>query len=141
MFKAGFCLAFFVALRVGELVLPSRVRSGGLLADDMVLSNRALQVRIRRSKTDVLGHGEWIPLHKVSCPVCPVRVVSEWLGCRALGQLFLIHEDDSPVFCFPFESVLKRCLAHAGVIPSEYGTYSFRIGAATEASRAGLSNS
>lgn len=37
LFQTAFCLAFFAALRVGELVPLSRVRPGGLLADDVLL--------------------------------------------------------------------------------------------------------
>lgn len=80
LFGASFCLPFFAALRVGELVPPSRARDGGLLADDVVLANSALRIRIRRSKTDVLGRGEWVPLHGFQGPVCPVRVVSEFMA-------------------------------------------------------------
>lgn len=39
LFRACFCLAIFAALRVGELVPPSRARGGGLLSDDVVLAN------------------------------------------------------------------------------------------------------
>lgn len=141
LFQACFCLAFFAALRVGELVPPSRVRPGGLRADDVILANGALRIRIRRSKTDVLGRGVWVPLQSVGGLACPIRVVSAFLEIRVQGDMFLVHEDGSPVSRFQLQSVLKRCLAHAGVNPVEYGTHSFRIGAATEASRAGLSNS
>lgn len=141
LFKTCFCLAFFAALRVGELVPPSRVRPGGLQGDDVVLANDAIRIRIRRSKTDVLGRGEWIPLQRVGGTACPVSVVSQYLEVRARGVSFLVHEDGSPVSRFQFTAVLKRCLAQAGVNPDEYGTHSFRIGAATEAARAGCSNS
>ncbi|KAM3936834.1 uncharacterized protein RB166_001414 [Leptodactylus fuscus] len=43
-----------------------------------------------------------------------------------------------PVTAFQFRSVLNKTLSFVGANPSEYGTHSFRIGAATEASRAGL---
>lgn len=141
LFKASFCLAFFAALRVGELVPPARARAGGLMMDDVVLANNSLRIRIRRSKTDVLGRGEWVPLHSVQGPACPVSVVASFLSCRAEGLHFLVHADGSPVTRFQFQLVLKKCLGHAGVSPGDYGTHSFRIGAATEASRAGLSNS
>lgn len=140
LFRACFCLAFFAALRVGELVPPARHRSGGLMVDDVVLANESLRVRIRRSKTDVLGRGEWVPLHAVMGPACSVRAVGDYLSCRQGDLQFLVHVDGSPSSRFRFQSVLKRCLAEAGVRPEDYGTHSFRIGAATEAARAGLSN-
>lgn len=50
MLKACFGLATF-----GALVSPSQSRVGDLLADDVVLLNGSLQIRIRGSKTNVLG--------------------------------------------------------------------------------------
>lgn len=141
LFQTAFCLAFFAALRVGELVPLSRVRSGGLLAEDVVLQNEAVRIRIRKSKTDVLGRGAWVPLHKVQGPVCPVRVVTEFLSSRVQGRSFLVHRDGSPLTRYQFQSVFKLCLSQVGVPAGEYGTHSFRIGAATEAARAGLPNS
>lgn len=141
LFQTAFCLAFFAALRVGELVPLSRVRPGGLLADDVLLQNDAVRVRIRRSKTDVLGRGSWVPLHGVQGPVCPVKVVANFVARRSQGAHFLVHEDGSPLSRFQFQSVFKHCLSQVGVPPGEYGTHSFRIGAATEAARAGLPNS
>ncbi|KAM3928101.1 uncharacterized protein RB166_006232 [Leptodactylus fuscus] len=98
LFSAACCLAFFGALRVGELVSPSRNKLGGLLNGDVVVSGGVLRVRIRRSKTDVLGQGKW---------------------CQ-------------------FEFLLKEGLRFLGLPPGDFGTHSFRIGAATEAARAGL---
>lgn len=138
LFRACFSLAFFGALRVGELVPPSRTREGGLKGDDVILANGSL--RIRKSKTDGFGRGEWLPLHSVVGPACPVRAVSEYLQLRPPGGSFLNHLDGSPVTRFQFQSVFKRCLVAVGVPPGEFGTHSFRIGAATEAARAGLSN-
>lgn len=141
LFRACFSLAFFGALRVGELVPPSRTRAGGLCEDDVVLCNGSLRVRVRRSKTDIFGRGEWLPLHVVSGPACPVRTVSEYLQLRPSGPSFLLHVNGAPVTRFQFQSVFKRCLSALGVCPERYGTHSFRIGAATEAARAGMSNS
>lgn len=71
---------------------------------------------------------------------CPVRAVAEFLPARPKGPVFLLHEDGTPVTCFWFASDLKRCLSAIGVQPTESGMHSFLIGAATEASRAGLTN-
>lgn len=139
LFRSCFTLAFFGALRVGELVPPSRARARGLLEDEVVLSNGSLRVRIRRSKTDVLGQGEWLPLHGVVGSACPVQAVSEYLQLRPPGPSFLLHADGCPVTRFQFQSVFKRCLTALGVRSVRSGTHSFRIGAATEAARAGLS--
>ncbi|KAM3936568.1 uncharacterized protein RB166_008366 [Leptodactylus fuscus] len=139
VFGACFSLAFFGALRLGELVPSSRSRPGGLLFEDVLLCNDSLRIRIRRSKTDSLGKGAWIPLQRVDGDVCPVRSVSDYLSRRAQGSSFLVHESGFPVTSFQFRSVFNKSLSFLGADPSEYGTHSFRIGAATEASRAGLS--
>lgn len=109
------------------------------MVDDVLLANGAVRLRIRRSKTDVLGQGAWVPLHAVPGPACPVTAVAEFLTYRRGVGHFLVHEDGSSLSRYQFQAVLKRCLAAVGVCPGEYGTHSFRIGAATEAARAGLS--
>ncbi|KAM4045102.1 uncharacterized protein ACNLHF_008919 isoform 3-T3 [Anomaloglossus baeobatrachus] len=139
LFSAAFCLAFFGALRIGELVSVSKLRPGGLLHNDVVLSNGTVQMRIRRSKTDQGGLGSWVVLQPVQGHTCPLRIITEYLACRTEGQVFLSHIDGSPLTRFQFISVLRKCLAVVGVPPGDFGTHSFRIGAATEASRAGLS--
>lgn len=79
LFRASFCLAFSGALRISKLVSPSRSRPGGLLADDVVSANQVLRIRIRRSKTDVLGRGEWIPLRSIQAPYAPsLQLVNLW---------------------------------------------------------------
>lgn len=57
LFTVSFSLAFFAALRVGELVSASRQCPGGLMFSDVVLSEESVQLKIRRSKTDVFGKG------------------------------------------------------------------------------------
>lgn len=96
---------------------------------------------VSRSETDVLGRVEWVPLHSVQGPACPVRIVNQFLACWAQGSQFLVHEDGSPLSRFQFQAILKLCLGFVGVSPGYYGTHSFRIGAAMEAAKVGLSNS
>ncbi|XP_044158602.1 uncharacterized protein LOC122944427 isoform X1 [Bufo gargarizans] len=138
---ACFGVAFFAALRVGELVAPSASRNGGLLVSDVILSNNALRVRVRCSKTDQLGKGVWLPILPVASGACPVKLVGEYMSLRVSGGNFFAHADGSPLTKFQFASVLRKCLAQLGFDPGEFGTHSFRIGAATEAARAGLSES
>lgn len=91
-----------------------------------------------RSKTDQLGKGSWVHHRSVPGDLCPVHLVSDIKGIRSLGAQFLLHRDGSPLTRFQFSSIFKKCLLTVGENPSEYGTQSFRIGAATEAVRAGL---
>ncbi|XP_056414359.1 uncharacterized protein LOC130356619 isoform X1 [Hyla sarda] len=57
LFQVAFSLAFFGALRVGELVPSSAGGVGGLLQDDVMLTESSVQVKVRKSKTDMLGRG------------------------------------------------------------------------------------
>ncbi|KAM9296619.1 uncharacterized protein PAF06_017531 [Gastrophryne carolinensis] len=121
LFRAAFSLAFFGALRVGELVSPSKRVPGGLGFDDTVTSDEGVVIRIRRSKTDQRGRGVSMFLGRLrQCDSCPVATIEEFLGR------------------FQFLAVFRKCLGEMGLASSEYGTHSFRIGAATEAARLGL---
>lgn len=137
----AFSLAFFGALRIGELVSQAKGRPGGLLWDDVVLGERAVRLRIRKSKTDVYGKGAWVLLKAVPGPSCPFTLVSAFKALGQRGSNFLVHEDGSPLTKYQFTALFKRSLEVAGVSSKEYGTHSFRIGAATEAARAGLQES
>lgn len=70
LFRVSFCFAFFRAVWESELVPPSRGKSGGLVADDVILANGAIHIQIRRSKTGVFANGEWIPFLHVMSAAC-----------------------------------------------------------------------
>eukprot|EP00079_Xenopus_tropicalis_P019702 XP_012809685.1 PREDICTED: uncharacterized protein LOC105945641 [Xenopus tropicalis] len=140
LFRAAFALAFFGAFRVGEIVSKSKASLGGLLARDVRVSDGEVRVRLRQSKTDTLGKGKDIVLFKVDGGMaCPVGCMLQFLKVRQEGtEVFLVHEDKTPLTRFQFTSIMKRSLQLSGVLPEEFGTHSFRIGAATEAASLGL---
>lgn len=138
LLSAAFALAFFGAFRVGELVPPSRFSPGGLRVDDVVVCADSLRIRLRTSKTDQLGQGAWVHLRSVQGGVCPFGLVTQFMVLRVTGDRFLSHLDGVPLTRFQFTSVFKKCLSAVGENLGDYGTHSFRIGAATEAVRAGL---
>ncbi|KAE8588259.1 hypothetical protein XENTR_v10022432 [Xenopus tropicalis] len=140
LFRAAFALAFFGALRLGELVSKSKSVPGGLFFQDVQVTEDRVFIRLQRSKTDVLGKGKDIVLFKVDGGLaCPVGCLHRFLKVRREGaEVFLIHDDKTPLTRFQFTNILKRSLGMSGVIPAEFGTHSFRIGAATEAARLGL---
>lgn len=138
LFSSAFALAFFGALRVGELVPTSRTRVGGLRQEDIVISNNVLKIHVARSKTDVFGDGTWLPVQAIDTECCPVSLVRSFLAVRAGGLSFLTHEDGSPFTRFQFSAVFKQCIVHCGLNPKYFGTHSFRIGAATVADAGGL---
>ncbi|XP_041429372.1 serine/arginine repetitive matrix protein 2-like isoform X1 [Xenopus laevis] len=140
LFRAAFALAFFGAFRVGELVSKSKTSQGGLLLQDVKVFQDKITIRLRQSKTDSLGKGKDIVLFKVDGgATCPVGCVSRFLHLRGVcGKVFLQHENGMPLTRFQFNNILKKSLESVGVNPTEFGTHSFRIGAATEAAGLGL---
>lgn len=117
LFRVNFSLGFFVALRMGELVFPSRLKQGGLLWEDV---NGSVRLRIRYSKTDIYGCGEWIPLQKVGGRACPVVAVESYLSVCQLCSVFLVHEDGLALTRFQFAALFKRALTVVGEPPSEH---------------------
>lgn len=135
--KPFFCLPFLRALWIGELVVSSQSCTGGLFADDVVVFNGTLRVRITHSKMDIFWRGEW-PIYAVMDNVCPVHVVTDYLAVSILGNSFLVHYDCSAITRYQFTVVFCHCLSAVGLQPIEFGTPSFWIGAAMEAARVGL---
>lgn len=142
LFGLAFSCAFFGAFRVGELVADSRrSMDTGLLFSNMVFREEAVLCRLPRSKTDQAGRGRWVTLRaQPEGAVCPVRLAASYSLIRPAGSpQWLLHMDGSPLTRFQFGAVFQRCLQRLGCNCKEYGTHSFRIGAATSAAARGLS--
>lgn len=142
MFCLAFSLAFFAAFRLGELVCRRVRGAGGLYEEDVDLYQDSVVVRIRVSKTDREGRGCSISLFAVpGCEVCPVRCLQEYRrGTNWAGGPLLRHEDGTFLPRFQFVAVFKKCLRSLGMDPRDFTGHSFRIGAATEAARLGMSD-
>ncbi|CAJ0924611.1 unnamed protein product [Ranitomeya imitator] len=138
LISAAFGLAFFGTMRVSEILPSSRCRAGGLQLDDMVICDDGLRVRVRRSKTDQESRGTWFPLFAIGGAVCPLALIKNFMQVRSSGSQLFIHENGSPFLSCQFLAVLRHALSFLGLPAADFGTHSFRIGAATEASRAGL---
>lgn len=137
----SFSLCFFGAFRISELLSPSGVKLGGFSRDDYILGPDFLRLRIQKSKTDVLGKGIWVLLKEICCPACPVSLMRQYLCISLKGSALLSHQDGSPFTRYQFTILFKRSLTRLGHNPVDYGTHSFRIGAATQAAKAGLPES
>lgn len=134
-------LAFFGAFRISELVAPSKIRPGGLMFEDTCLGTGLVECFLRRSKTDQRGRGVCVTLYALrGSLMCPVEALRQYRECRgvALGPL-LIHADGSYLSQFQFVQIFRRCLTALGRDAGSFSSHSFRIGAATEAARWGLS--
>ncbi|XP_077196905.1 integrase/recombinase xerD homolog [Paroedura picta] len=139
---AAFTLAFYGAFRSGELLSPARTRAGAatVALHDVTLHGDGLLIWLQKSKTDQLGKGISVHIRKHDLPVCPVRWVSKFLKVRPdiVGPL-LIHRDGSYFSRFQFMAVLRLCLNELGLPAGQFGSHSFRIGAATQALQDGAS--
>lgn len=141
LFTVAFVLAFFGAFRIGELVSKNKRGVGGLQFSDVTWSAEGVQLFIGKSKMDQLGKGVAVSLFRaVPEAVCPVFTVQQFVKIRgpALGAFFR-HKDGSSLSRFQFLAIFRRSLAEAGRDVSQFNTHSFRVGAATEAARWGLS--
>lgn len=120
---------------------PSRTRAGGLAVADVRETGDSLECVIRRSKTDQRGRGLSVSLHRLlGSSMCPVTAVRELLASRPnVDGPLLMHANKSFLSIYQFVQIFRRILAHLGLMATEFSSHSFRIGAATEAARWGLS--
>lgn len=148
MLWAAVCLGFFAFMRAGEFTCPSLnaftpdMLTPGDIAVDSYTSPTHLTVHLKRSKNDPFGAGITIHLGATGDLLCPVTSM--------LGYLALRPDTPGPLFVFSDGATLSRprlvqavrqALYSAGVDTTGYSGHSFRIGAATTAARAGLSDS
>lgn len=149
MLWAAFTLGFFAFLRAGEFTCPSLDKfeaSTMLSTEDVCVDSRTnpsfLTVRLKRSKGDPFGAGVLLYVGRTFLPLCPVTAVLSYLAVRpnSGGPLF-VFEDGSPLSRQRLVESLASALRAEGLDTSHYSGHSFRIGAATAAARAGLSDS
>ena len=148
MLWAAFCLGFFTFLRAGEFTCPSQERfdSSSMLAVgdisvDSHTNPRCLSVKLKHSKCDPFGAGVLVHVGRMFLPLCPVLSTS-YLAVRpsSPGPLF-IYEDGTPLSRDHLSASFALALRSAGLSDRGYSGHSFRIGAATAAARAGISDS
>ena len=147
MLWAACCLGFFGFMRAGEFTSGPADDHPALLsaADisvDSISEPRALIVHLRHSKTDPFQAGCHIHLGRTYQLLCPVAALLGYLAARppTPGPLF-IFDDGSPLSRPRLVSQLQATLRQAGILTDGYTGHSFRIGAATAAAQAGLSDS
>ncbi|XP_075039042.1 uncharacterized protein LOC142099473 isoform X1 [Mixophyes fleayi] len=142
LFGLAFSMAYHGAFRVSELVARSKNDIGGaLLFRNVILQTNVIRCKIVKSKTDQIGRGHWLAMtEQQGTSICPVKLANQFAKIRPPGEgLWLSHSDNTPVTKFQFSALLKRALGEVGLNPVEYGTHSFRIGAATAAAARGAS--
>jgi len=142
------CTAFFGFLRVSEFTIPtpgSYDHSRHLSLEDIAVDDknnpRLIQLFLKQSKTDPFKQGATVYLGATDSSVCPIKAVTCYLARRKSqpGPLFITKKGNgwtSHMFC----KALKCVFAQMKLDKQLYNTHSFRIGAATSASLANLSD-
>jgi len=149
MLWAACCMEFFGFLRVSELTAPSLTQydpevhlSLADVALDSHHSPSKVWLFIKQSKTDPFCQGVRLCLGKTDSSLCPVKALLPYLAARGAipGPLFICKGGNVPLSQQLFRSLLSDVLKQSGLDDTLYNTHSFRIGAATSAKEAGISD-
>lgn len=139
MYQAAMLSAFFGFLRCGEF-------TGDIKRSDVKLQGGTARVFLATSKTDPLRKGVTIVIGSADPPYCAVRALLTYLTrtCRraaASDPLFTLSNGQR-LTRQAFTATVRTLLASCGVDNfRHYSSHSFRIGAATTAAAAGVTDS
>jgi hypothetical protein len=148
MLFAAASLCFFGFMRSGELTIPSASSydegahlSFNDVAVDCMHNPRLLRVRLKASKTDPFRVGVNVYVGRTENTLCPVTAVLRYMVARGQGSgPFFKFENGNPLTRMKFVDKVKEALSSAGVDCTAYSGHSFRIGAATTATKQGISD-
>ena len=143
---AACCVGFFGFLRCSEFVAPDSAPFDPqvhlCLADITYIHNETcnhIKIQTKASKTDQFRQGTKVALGATGAPVCPVSALLDYLTVRGgQGGALFINKDGSPMRRRQFVLDVQKALQQAGFIGRHFNSHSFRIGAATSASQAGV---
>ena len=113
--------------------------------NDLAVDNRStpsvFQITIKESKTNPFRRGIRVFLGKTDTAICPVQAIIHYLTFRGTtpGYLF-ITANRKPLTRQIFATSLSGLLKDVGLPVAQYNMHSFRIGAATTAMSAGISD-
>ncbi len=144
--QAMFTLAFFGFLRCSEFTasssnfIPFR---HACISDLSLYSNNIMVFYLKKSKTNQSGQPTPIFYFKNLSPLDPFLTLSNYLNyrksnCSSLSDPLFISESGQVATRFWFHHHLRQILIQSGISPTHYSGHSFRIGAATSASRNGI---
>ena len=109
---------------------------------DSAVTNQLLRIIIKQSKTDPFQQGVSLFLEETDTSLCPVEAILSYLVIRgnSPGPLYIMQDSrrlTRQLFSDSLNDILKELHLDIG----SYNTHSFRIGAATSAKEAGISDS
>ena len=149
MLWAAATQCFFGFFRAGKITVPTlsafdqkKHLAWGDVAIDDPASPQALQVHLKRSKTDQLGKGVDVFIGRTDCPLCPVQAVLNFIAAWGVDQgPFLKFKNGNPLTKATFTQHIRAALQAIRLPESQCAGHSFRIGTATTAASAGLEDS
>ena len=111
------------------------------MALDSHSSPQVIRITLKQSKSDQLRQGTHLYLGKTGHRICPVEAIIIYLIARSNrpGPLFVLPNGKMltrSIFCASLNKVLRELKLN----PQFFNTHSFRIGAATSAKQARISD-
>ena len=145
--QAMYALAFFGALRVGEMTSRHKQSQKNLISLNQIVFMETRDGTISAIKLTLSEYKHSDPSRPVDIfiyrerPVCPVSLLRAYLDVRgnAHGPLFC-WPDTSPISRDYFTTRLNEALQFSDLDVSRYKSHSFRIGAASWAAAKGMSD-
>ncbi len=145
LMKAVCTMAFFAFLRCGEFTCDKFDPNVNLTRGSVSFINKgnSYLLTLKASKTDPFRKGVTLSVSRVNKAFCPVKALDRYLGAsRKWGsqekQPLFITVEGLPLSRSYFLRHLRIVLGAAGLDKEQFSGHSFRIGAATSASRAGI---
>ena len=144
---AAATVCYFGFFRAGEITVLSASTFDArvhLAWGDVAISedNRALRVFLKRSKTDQFMRGTEVFMGSTGDDLCPVSATREYVARRGTSPgAFFRSAEGVPLSKPRFVELVRSALTRAGVPVGGFSGHSFRIGAATAASQAGIPDS
>ncbi|XP_044132601.1 uncharacterized protein LOC122932036 [Bufo gargarizans] len=137
--KAAMYLAFYGFLRPGE-VTQARQGAVALHKGDLVRMGSNFHLQLPHNKTRQVGPGHVVKFFQTTNAWCPVTVLDNLLLALSL------HSPTDPLLPFPvgpltssqFIKHIRILLTSVGLNPAQFSGHSFRIGAASAASKHGV---
>ena len=147
LFRAMYSFAFFACLRIGEITLSSSKGDGSPTQLHQLVQSVDKNQKVVALKCTFLDFQHNYNQRPFSLVInrqiqfCPVQLMLEYLALRGRkpGPVFILA-DGSAVTRTQFTEQLSIAFKYCGLNPSRYKGHSFRIGAASYAAEAGMSD-
>ena len=139
MIWAACLVAYYGFMRVSELTTPnehSHKHNNSLMRYDLQMHNNYMTILLRQSKTDKYKIGANITIAANNTTLCPIKAMKNYLKYRGKnpGPLF-IFKSNKNLTPKIFNKFIKYTLPSTS--NGRFTAHSFRIGAASQAAKAG----